>query len=304
MLLSTERRATVAFYTLAAMGLIYVAVALVDFAGLGRLWQRPYNQVVQDQNVQGLYFSLIGLACALYGWVNRDKRTLAIACVALAVVYFAFVAWHGTSRSGYVAFVISLSLAGAYVLRAHWVGLLVGGLVASTVLWQSPVVNQRIEQAVSELAVGAADSGGQSTSGSIRFVMWENTLTMIKKAPLLGSGAGDFKRAYAEVVEGQTGWRATLTDDPHNQYLHIWGEYGIVGLLFFLAFLAIVFLRIHWGRVEGVLLASTLLTSAAVSVFNGVYGGAAIGRFVLISLTIYLALTWFRQVSSNTNQDF
>jgi len=179
---------------------------------------------------------------------------------------------------------------------------LVGALLAVGVLWQSPLVNQRVEQAVSELAVGAADLGGEDTSGSIRFVMWENTLKMIASAPLLGSGAGDFKKAYAEVVAGQTGWRATITDDPHNQYLHIWGEYGIMGLLLFLGFLTAVFFRIHWGRVEGILLASTLLTSVAVSMFNGVYGAAAMGRFVLISLTIYLALSWFRHLSTGVNR--
>jgi len=165
-----------------------------------------------------------------------------------------------------------------------------GVLIAAVILWQSPTVNQRVNQAVSELAVGAASSGGKHTSGSIRFVMWANTLKMITNAPLLGSGAGDFKKSYAEVVTGQTGWRATLTDDPHNQYLQIWAEYGIVGLFTFFGFLSAVFLRVHWQRPDGILLACTLLVSAAVSMFNGVYGGSAMGRLVIINLTIYLAM--------------
>lgn len=302
-LLSTERRATGALYTLAGMGLVYIAVAMLDYTGIGQFWQREYYQVVQDHNVQGLYFSVIGLACLLYGWANRDRRIMALALIALAAVYFAFVAWLGTSRSGYVSFAIALSLAGAYLLRTHLAGLVLGIIVAGSVLWHSPVANQRVDQAMAELSVGALAAGGSATSGSIRFVMWENTLKLIEKSPLIGSGAGDFGKAYAAVVEGQAGWRATLTDDPHNQYLHIWGEYGLVGLLLFLAFLGAIFFRIHWRRVEGVLLASTLLTSATVSIFNGVYGGAAMGRFVLVSLTIYLALSWFRQASVDASAE-
>jgi O-antigen ligase len=290
-LMSSMKRVMAAIYTLAIMGLIYVIVALVDLWGFGQLWHRSYHNVVQDANVQGIYFSLVGLTCLLVGWINRDKRVIALALAMTSVVYFLFVAWFGISRSGYVAFIIALGLAGVFLIRGHRVsGLLVGVLVAALVLWQSPTVKQRIQQATSEIAVGAADWGGTHTSGSIRFVMWANTLKMITNAPVLGSGAGDFKKSYAEVVTGQTGWRATLTDDPHNQYLHIWAEYGIVGLFTFFGFLSAVFLRVHWQRPDGILLACTLLVSAAISMFNGVYGGSAMGRLVIINLTIYLAM--------------
>ena len=293
-LISSMKRAMAAFYTLAVMGLIYVLVALVDLWGFGQLWNRSYYTVVQDANVQGIYFSLVGLACLLVGWINRDRRALASALAMVSVVYFLFVAWFGISRSGYVAFIISLALAGAFLARGRiFAGMVAGVLVSVVILCLSPTVNQRVQQAGSELSVGAAASGGNLTSGSIRFVMWENTLKLIADAPLLGSGAGDFKKSYAEVVAGQTGWRATLTDDPHNQYLHIWGEYGAVGLLLFLGFLGTVFFRIHWQQLSGILLASTLIVSAAVSMFNGVYGGSAMGRLVIISLTIYLAMGYY-----------
>lgn len=292
-LISSMNRVMAACYILAIMGLVYVFVALVDLWGFGQLWNRPYHGVVQDANVQGIYFSLVGLACLLVGWINRDKRAITLALVMTSVVYFLLVAWFGISRSGYVAFIIALGLAGAFLARGHPVsGVLAGVLVAALVLWQSPTFKQRVQQATSEMAVGAAGLGGTHTSGSIRFVMWENTLTMIADAPLLGSGAGDFKKSYAEVVAGQTGWRATLTDDPHNQYLHIWGEYGVVGLLIFLGFLGAVFFRVHWQRLDGILLACTLFISVAVSMFNGVYGGSAMGRLVIISLTICLAMAY------------
>ena len=298
-LISSIKRVRAAFYTMAIMGLIYLIVALLDLWGFGQLWNRPYHGIVQDANVQGIYFSLAGLTCLLVGWRNRDKRAIALVLIITSVIYFLFVAWFGISRSGYVAFIISMTLAGSFLAPGRrFFGPVVGVLVATAVLWQSPVVGQRIQQAVSELSVGVAGSGGDHTSGSIRFVMWENTLKMIGNAPLLGSGAGDFKKSYAEVVTGQASWRATVTDDPHNQYLHIWGEYGLFGLFIFFGFLGTVFFRVHWQTLSGILLACTLFISAAVSMFNGVYGGAAMGRVVIISLTIYLAMGYHERAQT------
>ena len=69
--------------------------------------------------------------------------------------------------------------------------------------------------------------------------MWDNTLDMIGDKPLLGSGAGSFEDDYGKVAQAKaTGWRAKRSSDPHQQYLHIAAEFGLVGLGFFLLFLA------------------------------------------------------------------
>jgi len=48
------------------------------------------------------------------------------------------------------------------------------------------------------------------------------------------TGSGSFADAYAETVKDQTDWRAQKTDDPLQQYLHIWAKHGIIGLFIFL----------------------------------------------------------------------
>ena len=57
---------------------------------------------------------------------------------------------------------------------------------------------------------------------------------MLGKDMVMCTGSGSFADAYAETVKDQTDWRAQKTDDPLQQYLHIWAKHGIIGVFIFL----------------------------------------------------------------------
>ena len=100
-------------------------------------------------------------------------------------------------------------------------------------LLTSAVSGDRIHRAYEEIRTAYTPNSEYSSIG-IRLVMWNNTLEMIQDKPFLGSGAGSYKYDYQATVEGVNGWRGGFTDDPHQQYLHIAAEYGLVGLMIFL----------------------------------------------------------------------
>jgi len=88
-------------------------------------------------------------------------------------------------------------------------------------------------------------SFGQTNSVQERRVLWQKSLQLIKDYPLLGVGNGNWKLMYTRY--SVTGLRRAETEDiqfvrPHNDYLWIGSEIGLVGLLLFLslALLAIV----------------------------------------------------------------
>ncbi|MBI5574053.1 MAG: tetratricopeptide repeat protein [Elusimicrobia bacterium] len=71
------------------------------------------------------------------------------------------------------------------------------------------------------------------------------TIEMIKDKPILGSGIGTFRIVYPAyrkpeifLIEGR---HNTETDHAENEFLEIWSEEGIVGLLIFLWFLFEIF---------------------------------------------------------------
>ncbi|MFY8120007.1 MAG: O-antigen ligase family protein, partial [Burkholderiaceae bacterium] len=79
----------------------------------------------------------------------------------------------------------------------------------------------------------AAAQADTYTSMGIRRVIWDVTGELVASRPLAGYGLGGYAPAYAERIAQRyrDGWQATPTTDPHNQYLYLWAEAGVAGLL-------------------------------------------------------------------------
>lgn len=94
-------------------------------------------------------------------------------------------------------------------------------------------------------ATFTADEGGASSSERIQF--WRGALKLIKDHPLLGSGAQSFKYLYPRYQEkfGIT-W-----DHPHNIFLKIGVENGVIAMIFFALFIigaAIAAIKFLWSN--------------------------------------------------------
>jgi O-antigen ligase len=126
-----------------------------------------------------------------------------------------------------------------------------------------------------------ATTSENNTSLGIRRVMWTNTIKIISQYPLMGTGSGSFADAYAETVKDQTGWRAQNTDDPHQQYLHIWAEHGIIGLFIFLLLISAM-ASASKNRILLALSLSLLAGTALNSLFNGHFSAFVEGRLFWI----------------------
>ncbi len=70
-----------------------------------------------------------------------------------------------------------------------------------------------------------------------RFLMWRQTLEMIRRHPLLGVGLGNWEYAYPFYDDGQMVRPDYSPLRPHNDLLWIWSETGPLGLLSYLALL-------------------------------------------------------------------
>lgn len=76
-----------------------------------------------------------------------------------------------------------------------------------------------------------------------RIWVWENTVQMISENPIQGVGAGSFQIFFPKygleqfsVVNPQISLAYQTFQRPHNDYLWIFAEVGILGLLFYLLF--------------------------------------------------------------------
>ena len=135
--------------------------------------------------------------------------------------------------AGYAAFFM---LFGLLILQWRkniiWPALAVVVLVFS-VYFVSPSVHRRVNQnirEVTEYRESGSTSKKKSTSIGPRLVFWENTWQIIKKHPVLGVGTGDFPVEYEKVRQVRTPDHWKNVNNPHNMYLMIWAQSGLVGL--------------------------------------------------------------------------
>ena len=192
-------------------------------------------------------------------------------------------------RSGYLVLIV-LSIYFCYRTIAYkknyWVVLFVCLLIPSLFL-NSSMVKDRVNLGMKEIANVSAAYEKETSMGS-RIIAWKNAIELIKEHPLLGVGTGGYEPAFVDHVKDQKGQENFLHHDPHNQFLKIFAELGIVGLVIFLSFLgAALFQRatpFYFDLSLGVLLAwcGTSLFSSHFSTFTE-------GRFIYLWLGVFLA---------------
>lgn len=120
--------------------------------------------------------------------------------------------------------------------------LLIAGFVVFLAMapW-SPQVTASHSRAIDENKSKLLETvGSLTTSGASRgrWAMWSGTISMIQESPLLGVGPDNWKLAYPAYDTGQMIQVGSAPERPHNDYLWITSESGIVALGFYLWFLA------------------------------------------------------------------
>lgn len=103
-----------------------------------------------------------------------------------------------------------------------------------------------------------------------RIPQWQLSWELIRKEWLLGYGANSYATVF-QAFRGESEFREVVYNQAHNDYLHIWVEQGIVGLMlwFSLIFLALqhawkAFKCTSSTLVSGLMLAASMVILAAL----------------------------------------
>ena len=159
---------------------------------------------------------------------------------ALGSLYVLNVVFVTPGKSGYAVLGLGIGVLVMRRIPSRWwvgagLGIIVLGLVAFLLSSRmQEVMNKSISEWIhaNELQI--------HTPLGTRRVFHSNALEIAREHLLFGVGTGGFRKAYAEHVAGKyeaSDWRADPTGDPHNQYLAIWVQQGLVGLVVFLLWL-------------------------------------------------------------------
>nr|WP_255428327.1 O-antigen ligase family protein [Ramlibacter cellulosilyticus] len=222
-----------------------------------------------------MLFAAAAFAAACLATEPRAGRWRA-ALLAAAAFLALNVVVVGQARSGYLVLLACMALfawnsawfgrtgtAGKLAATAAAVLLTAGALVAS------PQSRDRVQEALNEAL--NYDTHTTVTSMGMRPIFWINTVSLIEQRPVFGWGTASFEHVYLTTIVGRTGVAATPAADPHNQFMKIAAEQGVVGLAVFLALLAASLRQpasAPWRLLGLGVLASWCLTSMASSHFS------------------------------------
>jgi O-antigen ligase len=124
------------------------------------------------------------------------------------------------------------------------------------------------------------------TSMGQRYKFWENSLTMIAEKPLLGHGTGSFAEEYEQLV----GHKKTPVQNPHNEFLLIAAQLGLLGFVSYIGFLYSQYRNsTTLPDQEKWLAQGLLLTLITTSLFNSPFLDHTEGHWFSVMIALCLA---------------
>jgi len=184
------------------------------------------------------FFLAYGVYLMLHHAIRSQSLRPRILWMSLAIISAADLLFLISGRTGHV---VLLSLLGLLLFQ-YWpriraiprwpqIGIVLLAIVAIVVL-TSPAINSRMQDVQLAAINPEASSIGQ------RLIFWETSLHIIADQPFLGAGVGSFAHEY---VSHNLKIPDLLADNPHNEYLLIAAQVGVVGLLLFIGMLVVLF---------------------------------------------------------------
>ncbi len=211
---------------LAIMGITLFLSYLMAITGLEIGKGNPQSPFVfKNYITQNLLIALATYFIAIKAW--QEKQWLYSIIIVLAVYNILFMS---AGRTGYVILfcLILIFFYQVYNLK----GILIGGGILITLAGVaynfSGILQERVDKAITN--VQDYQQGETNTSVGIRLEFYENSLVLIAKKPILGSGTGSFSHEYNKLF-------TNTTTNPHNDYLMIAIQWGIIGVGLFILLL-------------------------------------------------------------------
>lgn len=135
-----------------------------------------------------------------------------------------------TGRTGY--FILGSLIALFLWQKFSWKGLLIA-VIAIFILGGSAFLFSKSfhERAITTITnIHHYQPEKSMTSVGLRMTFAKNSIHLIKQHPIIGTGTGSFTTEYAKIKPTPE----VLTHNPHNQYLDIGVQFGIIGMLILL----------------------------------------------------------------------
>ena len=296
-LVNSSERMSLMIKSIIMISLVFCFASWMGHFGLMELDRQPQH-LLENHTTQGILFSVsaLGILALERRGDFGNRYTVKLLAWSLVVTLVLNNLVISTGRGGYITLLTVLSilpfLYSHKPLRTVSIAVIVG-IAALALLFSFSTPRAKINEAVIELET--AYESDRRTSLGTRLILAETTLKMIVKSPFLGSGSGGFKHQYAKEIDSSDYyflWQVVVSDDPHNQYLHVIAEYGFIGfgLLGVVLFLIAKTIPQQNLRAFSVFVAAIFVATLLNCFFNGHLSAFVEGRLFWIFTGAFMGI--------------
>lgn len=228
-LLCSARRTQILMYVFIAFSLISGFTSLWDYARLGGQYLRVQG-LVGNANELALYMG-VAICFSLYFLFNQKTLVGKLVHFSLICV-LTFIILISGSRGG----VLFVSLAAGYMivrslgLKKAALALLVVAMLIGIMVPLLPAEYPARYAGIPQAIIEQADTVG------LRIDYWHLAIRAWEQSPLLGIGTGGYVSYIDSYLALPIGRRAAV---PHNMYLTVLAEEGLIGLTVFMGILLV-----------------------------------------------------------------
>jgi len=183
-------------------------------------------------------FCLMFLFLPQFGWFWRI-------CFGYAIPLFAILIYQTQSRAGLLGLFAGLAMTAFLVMlrksrRLFYIALLAAPLLGAGAiggLWAgSAMFRERMQPVVDVASKFFAGEVEEAIAVDFRPQTWADGLVMFADRPLTGFGPGNYEQVFPEYRQRVFANRI-LTVHPHNEYVELLTEYGLIGAILVLGVL-------------------------------------------------------------------
>lgn len=199
------------------------------------------SAAVFKSHIKTNFFMAIAAFCLIHQIFATSRYRWCLVLLLLCFCFYVF--YMSWGRTGYAIF-CTLAVIAILQLLQRWYRILAIGFLAASLVGvyvSSETIQFRLHQIVQDYDV--YETGGPLTTSSLgsRLTYYENSLALIQEHPWFGSGLGSFATRY----EAAFSTSSLMTDNPHNQYLLVCVELGIVGVI---GLMSMFLLMLYYAR--------------------------------------------------------
>ena len=191
-------------------------------------WHYPAFMTYTDHNVF-LAFSLLINFFLLYN--NFSNKKLRIVLIFISILFLLSL-YTENGRSGQLAYIlifISFSILTFWQKKSLiFISILSLVLINLTAYFLSPHFKNRIDSIGVQLSQLEKN---KLNSLNTRYYLFSYSYEKLKEKPVTGYGTGSFVKEFSSINEHATKILAGVHRTPHNNYLFIWFELGLLGLM-------------------------------------------------------------------------